>query len=274
MNKPDKAFLDKLLAELDDQNTFLGVMLVGSGARGTMGRFSDLDLTFITKNETSKAHEKYGLLYRNERLISKNVRSLAELKEVMLKPLESVKALQVLKDAKILRDSPAGELSAIRQNAIDFVWSSEFQKSANREASYELAGNAEELHKILKGLSENNEMALIAGAWGIALSMPLVIALRNGVLSLGDNFFFQQVRESLGSSSSWSRCHEIATGSRGGPENYSRLAQQAIGSAWLYEETAKECTDILSSNDREVIHQAIATANNSGLLPSRSNFFL
>lgn len=265
MSHPTQELLDELLLEFDDREHFLASMLVGSGARGELRKYSDLDLTFVSESPVKDDRSKYKLVYRRGRLISINLRSLSELEELFDSPRQAVTAMQVIRDSRILRDSDE-VLEKIRRKALAFEWTAEFQKKAEREASYELMANTEELHKILKGLSENHELAMLAGAWGIALSMPMVIALKKGILSCGDNNFFRQVRESTGMDSNWTRYHEIACGARSAKIADCRLNQEALAAAHLYLETAGLCDSIIEGDDRIVVETAKQIAKASGLL--------
>ena len=114
-------------------------------------------------------------------------------------------------------------------------------------------GNAEEVHKVLRGLSECNDLILLNGAWGLAIAMPLVMALKHNILAAGDNHFRSQVCQAVGAASRWTAFHAISIGTSTGPSGQSQLAQQAIGGFWLYEETVRLASDILLPRDTAVI---------------------
>jgi hypothetical protein len=128
-------------------------------------------------------------------------------------------------------------------------------------------GNAEEMHKLLRGLAEQDDLALFNGVWGWALAAPKVVALYLGVLSRGDNLFRAQVCEAVGLHSEWTYRHNIAIGAVAVPGSRSPLAGQASGAFWLYEATARLLDPALRPEHRVVVETAIETARRSGLIP-------
>ncbi|MGH2507856.1 MAG: nucleotidyltransferase domain-containing protein [Ktedonobacteraceae bacterium] len=258
-----------LLAEFDDPDAFVGAMLVGSAARGDMSKYSDVDLIFFSRMNPDDDRTKYKLEYRNNCLISLSVRSLSASQAALSSPVEAISVVQGLREGVILRDSDAGALADLQAAADQFMWTPELTAEANRLASYYLMGNAEEVHKVLRGLLENEDIALLNGTWGLATTMPLVVALRYGILSRGDNLFRAQVCQVVGVDSPWAQYHAIAIGSSPGPSGFSQLSQQAVGAFWLFEETVHQCSGSLLHEDRQVAHLAITTAYASGLIPSK-----
>ena len=267
---PSAEELAALLAEVDDPARFIGVLLVGSGARGALTRYSDLDLVLISREAPAEPEEAYRLCYRRERLISISVVSLEHASAGLSRAEAAVATVQGLRDAVILRDSEGAELAALTARARDFVWTPELTAEAHRTASYFLMGNAEEVHKVLRGLAETDDLALLNGAWGIALYLPKAVALFQGVLSRGDNLFHAQVCEAVGRTSAWARFHAVATGRAPGPSGNTQLAQQGIGAVWLYEETARLLESAIRPEHRDVIETAIRTVRASGLIPEAS----
>jgi hypothetical protein len=180
---------------------------------------------------------------------------------------EAIFAVQGLRDAMLLRDSD-GVLGDLKTRAGEFVWTPELRAEAHRAASYQLMGNAEELHKLLRGLAEEDDLALLNGVWGWAGAAPKVVALYLGVLSRGDNLFRAQVCEAVGVHSDWTRFHNIAIGASAGPGGGSPLVGQASGAFWLYEATARLLDSALRPEHRAVVETAIETAHRSGLIPA------
>ncbi len=261
--------LSALLSEFDDPKRFAGVLIVGSEARGDANPHSDIDMVFFALEEPSDEHEKYRLTYREGRLISLSIKTLSAARAAFSNPVDAIRTIQGLRDSTVLRDSSSKDLTKLKEAAQEFVWTPALQAAANREASYQLMGNAEEVHKVLRGLSERNDLILLNGAWGLAIAMPLVMALTNNILSAGDNLFRSHVCQAIGVESSWTFFHAISIGACPGPSGYSQLAQQAIGGFWLYEETARLSADMLLSHDAAVIEGALRMAHESRLIPPR-----
>lgn len=267
-NVPGREELAELLAEFDDETRFLGVMLFGSGARAALTRYSDLDLAFFTREPPATAEEKYQLCYRRGRLISRSIVSLEASMQALTQAEEAIFAVGGLRDARILRDNDAGVLADLQAQAQAFTWTTALRREAHRAASYHLMGNVEELQKLLRGLAEADDAALLNGAWGIALAAPKMMALYHGALSRGDNLFPAQVCEVVGPGSGWSQYYAIATGRTAGPVSHSPLVWQAIGAAWLYAETARLLDEILLPEHRAVVETALRIAQESGFIPT------
>lgn len=261
--------LSTIVGEFDDPKLFAGVLLVGSEARGDAGCHSDVDLVFYAFEEPSDEHDKYRLTYMEGRLISISIKTLSAARAAFSNPVGAIQTIQGLRDSTVLRDSSNEDLAKLKEAAKEFVWTHQLQSAANREASYQLMGNAEEVHKVLRGLSEGNDLILLNGAWGLAMAMPLVMALKHKILSAGDNLFRSQVCQAVGVESSWTAFHAISIGARTGPSGYSQLAQQAIGGFWLYEETARLASDILLPQDAAVVEGALRTSRASKLIPAQ-----
>ncbi len=279
--------LAALLAKFDDSERYRAVLLAGSAARGDLTTYSDIDLVFFCDNlhalAGASAAERRRLAYQLKyfddgestalpRLVSLSVRSFGDSAKSMWDPVEAIRYVQGLRDGRVLRDTD-DRLAQLKQAADAFVWDSEMQSDACRRASYELAGCAEEVHKILRGLSTGDQGAMFNGALGIILNMPTVVALARGVLSGGENVFNFQVRESMGEHSRWSRCLQLASGSfpmalPPGMPNFPPIALQAIAAFWLFDETAVVIDDILLAEDREVVQGALGIAKASMLIPS------
>ncbi len=275
---PDEKLLAQLTAEYDAQ-ALTGIFLAGSGARGELSEFSDIDIVLVHKEQIPADLADYRLLYRDDRLISIHRRQFKSLLDSFNSPLSAIKVVQGLRDAKILQDHD-GLLAKLQKQAIEFTWSDELKGQALREASSELMGNVEELHKLLKGLKSDDPYTLLNGVWGIGLAMPKVMALVHGVLSRGDNAFYKQVHDAVGADSKWTELHKIVIGaSKDETEDASPqrdlagvkpkripLIHQAKAAINLFVETAALCDELLLPEDKLVVDKALSIAENSGLM--------
>jgi hypothetical protein len=259
--------LSALLKKFDDSERYLGGLLVGSGARGDLTRYSDIDLVFYVDEREPDGEEGYQLRYHDDRLVSLTVKSVSSAEQAFTDPEHAIARIAGLQNCRVLRDSQERTLEKLKARAGQFVWTEELRQRAHRRASYNLAGNAEEVHKILRGLSQKDDGALLNGGWGITLDMPLTIALKEGVLSLGDSVFARQVREAVGTDSRWSRLYAMATGAYPGLPGCSQLALQSIAAFWLFDETASLIDDIVLPEHEAVIDTARTIAKSSGLVP-------
>src|SRR5690349_13357441 len=96
---PTREEREALLAALDDPSRFVGVMLFGSGARGALSRYSDLDLVLYSREHLADPEKAYRLSYREERLISRSVVLLEEAEAALHSADTAIFAVQGLRDA-------------------------------------------------------------------------------------------------------------------------------------------------------------------------------
>ena len=275
---PDEKLLAKLTAEYDAQ-ALTGIFLAGSGARGELSEYSDIDVVLVHKEEIPADLTDYRLLYREQRLISIHRCPFKSLLDSFNSPLSVIKVVQGLRDAKILLDHD-GLLAKLQKNAVEFTWSDQLKGQALRAASSELVGNIEELHKLLKGLKTNEPYTLLNGVWGMGMAMPKVMALVHGVLSRGDNAFYKQVHDAVGIDSKWTELHKIVIGAALGelkdivPQQETEavttkqipLFYQAKAAMELFAETAALCDEHLLPEDKLVVNKALSIAHNSGVI--------
>jgi predicted nucleotidyltransferase len=246
MSAVSKTFLQKLVAEFDDENT-VGFLLTGSHARGDATPLSDVDLLRFVINEPPDETEKYTLKYRDNRLISISTSTVeAKLKETE-KPETAGWAVPGLRQAEIISDKN-GALGKLKQAAENFVWDP-LQKAADDFASYNLMGDSEEAHKILGALKQKDESAILYSTMGAVLGLTEIITVQRGVMIQSENSYFRQAQESVGENSAWSLQHKIACGF--GQE--SSIETRGIASLRLYVETAKILKDIIKTEYADVI---------------------
>jgi hypothetical protein len=151
--------------------------------------------------------------------------------------------------------------------AIDFDWNP-LQKDADEYVSYEIMGYAEEVHKVLGGLFRHDESAVVYGTLGLILATPRMIAVQKGLLLRTENSFFNQVYETLGIDSSWTKYHRLAAGLEVAPENCPIFEYRGKSSLHLYMETVSLLRSVIKASDLLIADTAIARNRDSGLLLS------
>lgn len=240
-NPPD---LSQLVEQYDSPE-YLGAMLVGS-ATGSHDLFSDIDLVFFA--EQTKP-DSYQLSFWQERLVSTTVTTITESMESFSDPLKAIQNIEGLRRAIILRDTTSSALSKIQTAALHFNWCEPLATKADQQASYHLAGNAEEVHKILGALKHDDIVSdlkgqgrLLAGLMGLTLALPIVIALKYRILSQSENLFLSQIYDTIGTKSNWfsiyKRCLE------------GQLTARAMAALELYEATSVLCLPFGDSSER------------------------
>lgn len=232
---PTPLDLSELIQQYDSPD-YMAAMLVGS-ATGNHDTFSDIDLVFFAAQTTPNS---YQLSFWQERLVSTTVTTITETMETFSDPLKAIQNIEGLRRAIILRDTTSGALAKIQTAALHFEWTETLTARAKEQASYNLAGNAEEVHKILGALKHDDintnlkvQGRLLAGLMGLTLAMPIVIALKYRILSQSENHFISQIYDTIGARSNWfniyKRCLE------------GQLTARAMAALELYEATSVLC---------------------------------
>jgi predicted nucleotidyltransferase len=245
----DARFLE-WASELDDENV-VAITLAGSYARGDATRYSDVDL-IVYQRELRPTDVLYSLRYQDETLVSVTRTTLDARRADLNRPEASIWCVPGLRQARILLDKE-GAFAALQAEAFAWTWTPELQAQADAFASAELAGYAEEAHKILGGLLQNDDAQIVYGCYGMVLGIGKLISTARGILIETENVYFRQLREVMGLESRWSTCFRAAAGlNKGGTPRMRGLAALE-----LYVETARLLEGILEPEHRAVVEGAV-----------------
>lgn len=256
MSAVSKTFLQKLVNEFSGETT-VGFLLTGSYARGEATSYSDVDLLRFVADSPPDKNEKYVLKYRENRLVSISTSTVEEKLKETEKPETAVWTIPGLRQSEILLDKKVS-LGKLKQTAENFVWTS-LQKAADEFASYNLMGDAEEAHKILGALSQDDESSVLYGTIGLTLGLTKIITVQRGVMIKSENSYFRQAQEAVGENSAWSLQHKIACGFG----QTSSVETRGAASLLLYVETARILRDIIKSVHSNVIQNTVAVIQKS-----------
>jgi predicted nucleotidyltransferase len=257
--------LDQLVHELKGDD-IVGIILAGSHARNEPTPYSDVDIVRFSTVLPSAEKERYTLRYIEGHLVSISTTTVEKKKDELSRPERAIWVVPGLRQAVILFDR-TGAVAELKQMAIDFEWDP-LQKDADEYVSYEVMGYAEEVHKVLGGLYRKDESAVAYGTLGLTLATPNMIAVQKGLFIRTENAFFDQVYETMGIDSSWTKYHRIAAGLDAVPENCSIFEYRGKASLYLYIETVQLLRSVLKSSDLLVAETAIARIQNSDLMQS------
>ncbi len=203
------ALLQRLTRELVDDNT-LAIGLTGSHARGDAGPHSDVDLWRFVQVLPGDRFAAYQLRVVEGHLVSISVRRLADEAALMRAPLTAIDVVPGFRQMRVLHD-PQNALQRVIDEAQCFRWDS-LRAAAGDQASYELAGNAEEVGKLISALERgDDDMALF---WLHAMVFGLLRAttLALGLLVETENRQVQQLQDAVGVDSAWSQALRAALG--------------------------------------------------------------
>jgi hypothetical protein len=247
-----------------DGEDIVAIALMGSYARGDATEYSDVDVVRFAASPPESDEEEYTLQYRGGRLVSISTTTVAAKERELSHPVSAVMAVPGLRQARVLLDKD-GALAALREKAMSFTWEP-LQPAADRLASYDLMGNAEEVHKVLSALVRRDESAAMYGTMGMCNALTRIVIVQRGLLIRTENSWFQLVYDAVGRDSEWTRYHRLANGFEAGPPHLPPFEVRAIAGLHLYEETAGLLRHVLRPAHAQVVDTAIANIHRLGRL--------
>jgi predicted nucleotidyltransferase len=255
------SFLQSMVAKLDNENT-IGVVLLGSYARGEGGPFSDVDIRSYVRQPPVNPAEMFSMQYLDGYLVSFYLTTLEDEYASLRTPQKAIWAVPGLRQMRILLDKD-GSVAALKESAEEFTWES-VQAAANAYASWNLAGFAEEVHKILGGLAKRDESMISNATWGLSHGLATTILVQCGVLIQTENAYIDLAQDTAGRESDWTRQFRVAVGLDPLPAGEPAYAGRGIASLRLYRETARLLQNILQPNDATVVNRAMKIIAEAG----------
>lgn len=229
--------------------------LTGSYARGTASPYSDVDIRVYVAEENTPAHEHYQLRRFEGHLVSISVATITDQQADLLRPESGLYVALGLRQMQILHD-PQGKLAEVKQAAAEYDWTTQ-QKAAEAFASKQLCGYAEEAHKLLGGLSKNEESTQLYATYSMVLGITNTVVVARGVLIESENVEFQAAQDAMGKDSEWTRQFRLAAGFDVIPA-VSPARMRAIAGLALYAATVELLRGIIPADYLDVIEQALA----------------
>lgn len=222
------------------------VALLGSHARGDAGTQSDIDLYAFGDGP------EYRLLRREPFLISVSWRTVEGELELMHSPREAGGIVPGWRDAVALHD-PDEQISSLKQFARDWTWDVIDDDTLDRWVADDLAGYAEEVHKLVNALRTGDKLAVGAMTAVLAIRLAFPMAVHHRILYRSENQLWRLVCEVLGEQ--WTTAQWSAFGLDGdSTENSARSALR------LFELACDEVRPLFNDEERAVIEHATALA--------------
>jgi predicted nucleotidyltransferase len=243
--------LDRLLARFDNP-TIAAIALVGSHARGDAGPHSDIDVLRLRNSSDASSPATGSYLIDGHLVVVSDV-TPSEVEDWFSRPELAVRVISGLRLAHRLVDREE-RFADVQRRAEAFTWDAELQKQADRWASQQMVGWAEEAHKGLEGLRRGDIGRLLNARHGLSWGLCRVVQVQRGILESGDNAFYEEVAEAIGPSSSWVRLLTLAFGiGAADGEPAPSLFEQVRAGLDLYVVTAQLLDGILQPQDRPVV---------------------
>jgi predicted nucleotidyltransferase len=245
----------RALARRFDAPGVRAIVLMGSLARGDAGPFSDVDLVCLTDPGVEALPGEGSHLIEGRLVVVSRV-SPAQVEEWFTRPEITVQVLVGVRRARALIDRE-GAFAAAQARALAFTWDSEFQRQADAQASREMVGWIEEVHKGLEGLRRDDVGRMLHGRFGCTWGLARVMCVQRGILLTGDNTLYDQVTEALGRASTWSRLLRTAYGIARDDGQPPTLREQVIAGLRLYALTAQLIAGALRPEDAPLVAHTV-----------------
>lgn len=218
-----------------DHPSVRAFVLMGSYARGDAGPFSDVDLVRFVNDETE--HEADTHLVEGTLLVVSTVPP-AKVDSWFYEPDAAVETITGVRQAQPILDRD-GTFATIQARAHAFTWDAAMQARADRWASKMMVGLIEEAHKGLEGLRRGHPGRLLNARFGLSWLLSRTVQVQRGVLSSGDNGFYDEVAQAVGPDSRWVHLRRTAFGIEDDSGHPPSLKAQVRAGLALYVETAR-----------------------------------
>ena len=251
-------FIPSVLERIDSPDV-VGVGIVGSYSRGQESKYSDVDFDIFVSKLPENQYDRYTLRYWDGKLVSLKYTLLDDERSALTTPRRAIWAVPGLRGMKIVLDKD-GLMSVLQQAAQDFDWSS-LQSAADEYAGEEVMGCAEEVHKILNGLTRGHESTVLYATWGLVKSMLEAVAVQRGLMIISENRYFDLIQDAVGRDSKWTRAFRAAWGLDAGDSQYQSRGAAALT---LYRLTAAMFDELIPEKHRDVVNTTLRLIKEAG----------
>jgi hypothetical protein len=252
-------FIQSVLERIDSPDV-IGVGIVGSHARGLESQYSDVDFDIFVSRLPEDPYDRYTLRYWENKLISLKHTLLEDERAALTNPRRAIWAVPGLRQMKIVLDKD-GSMAALQKVAHEFNWQL-LQPAADEFAAEEVMGNAEEVHKILSGLSREHESTVLYATWGLVKNMLEAVAVQRGLMIVSENRYFDLIQDSVGRDSAWTRAFRTAWGLDLGSSHF---RARGIAALTLYRLTAQMFDKLIPEKHRKVVDKTLQLIKDAGI---------
>ncbi len=245
-------FLNQLITEIDD-DTFRGIVLGGSHARGDPTPYSDIDLACFVADTYQPLRKRY--VYREGYLVSIGLKTLAGVKQQIADPFQALWIVPSFLQAKVLLDKD-GSMSQLKQVIGNFTWDT-LRDEAIGYAGHILTSDAEFVHKLLGNLWRGNFSGISYTVQRLFDGATMAMTLYYGVFITTDNVYYQEVEAAVGTQSGWTQYHRLLSGVTTFDDDTTSLNARAKLALQMYRETAFILLPILSEQRRAVVEHVL-----------------
>ncbi|RPI97121.1 MAG: nucleotidyltransferase domain-containing protein [Chloroflexi bacterium] len=224
------------------------VVLMGSYARGDAADHSDIDLTVVGDGAPS-------ISLRNGIMVVIGWSKAETLRADFTEPLRAGAAIPGWWRAIILND-PDGVAAQLQDVSQRWTWNDVGQATCDAAVAREMAGLAEEVHKLVNGLNQHRQTMAAVQRNILVLRMAGIMALHHRMLYESENRLWDEVAACVGGS--WAAAQARAMGLHGEP-----FAETCAAALELYALSARDVLPLLDSEQRAVVTHACRIAGHS-----------
>ena len=251
-------FIKSALEKIDSPDV-IGVGIVGSYARGQESKYSDVDFDIFVSKLPENDYDRYTLRHWDGKLVSLKYTLFDDELAALTNPRRAIWAVPGLSGMKILldKDGSLGELQTMAQK-FDF---SLLQRDADEFAAEEVMGCAEEVHKILNGLTRSHESTVLYATWGLVKCMLEAVAVQRGIIIVSENRYFDLIQEAVGRDTKWVSAFRTAWGLDSTSSQYQSRGTAALK---LYRLTAAMFDGLIPEKHRQVVDTTLRLIKEAG----------
>jgi hypothetical protein len=250
--------VQSVLDQIESPNV-IGVGIVGSYSRGQESKYSDVDFDIFVNKLPEDQYDRYTLRYWDGKLVSLRYALLDDERSALTDPRRAIWAVPGLRGMKILLDKD-GSLTELQKAAHAFDWSS-LQPLADEYAGEQVMGCAEEVHKILNGLTRGHESTVLYATWGLVKNMLEAVAVQRGILIISENRYFDLIQDSVGRDSKWTKAFRTSWGLDSTSSQYQSRGTAALT---LYRLTAAMYDELIPEKHRDVVNNTLRLIQEAG----------
>lgn len=232
----------------------LAVVLTGSHARGDATAHSDIDLIVVLRTAPPEGTWRHPISVRRGHLVSVSWETAASARAALREPKLFTTFVPGWREAIILNDA-AGVAGRIQTRARNWTWES-VADVLEAWVAAEIAGYAEEVHKLVGALARRNLRAAAAQRSLLAVHLASIVAVRRRMLFGTDNVLWDRVGEAMGAR--WRRAQARAFGEGG-----ESLAVSCHAALELYALAAGDTWALLDRRQRAVVGHACTIAGHA-----------
>jgi len=251
-------FIQSVLERIDSP-VVIGIGIVGSYSRVQENKYSDVDFDIFVSQLPEAQYDRYTLRYWDEKLISLKYTLLDDERAALTDPRRAIWAVPGLRGMRIYLDKD-GSLTELQKAAHAFDWPT-MKALADEFAAEQVMHCAEEVHKILNGLTRGHESTVLYAVAGLVWNLIEAVAVQRGILIISENRYFDLIQDSMGRDSKWTSAFRTSWGLNSTSSQYQSRGTAALT---LYRLTTVMFNELIPETHRDVVNNTLRLIQEAG----------